>query len=243
MNQLAQWRHQACLVPGNRLKLAISMLLWKRDEIVWQADTYYILPLRIQSAAILLIASSLWTDPRAPIFPFLSISKSASFCSLSLSPLFPLPNSISSRHPPLSLSPWASLEPDTVSDDVSLASMLTLWGERYYFAPAVWVKSPLTEIREHCLLGPASLQLPHRHTWRAPLHSSARLCCHTFQNVLYGHGQLLRTVRGVSIWCWWYWTSSGETIKVKLSFGTVRRCDFLISVERNLTVMSVIYWF
>lgn len=35
-------------------------------------------------------------------------------------------------------------------------------------APAVWVKSPLAQLRELCLLGPAALQLPHRHTWGAP---------------------------------------------------------------------------
>lgn len=63
-----------------------------------------------------------------------------------------------------------SRDPGTASDDVTLSSELTVWGESYYFAPAVWVKSPLTEIREHCLLGPALLQLPHRHTWRALQH-------------------------------------------------------------------------
>lgn len=67
---------------------------------------------------------------------------------------------------------YVSLDPDTVSDDVTPSSDLTVWGESYYFAPVVWVKSPLTEIRELCLLGPTLLQLPHRHTWRA------------FQNVL-----------------------------------------------------------
>lgn len=34
-------------------------------------------------------------------------------------------------------------------------------------AAAVWVKSPLAQISELCLLGPAASQLPHTHTWRA----------------------------------------------------------------------------
>lgn len=129
--------------------------------------------------------------PACPNFLFHSISNS---CSRFLP--FPLSNPIPSHHPLfLSVSPC---------DDVTLSSELTVWGESYYFAPAVWVKSPLTEIREHCLLGPALLQLPHRHTWRAPLHSSARLYCHTFQNVLCGRDQLLRSVCGpvgVLNWC------------------------------------------
>lgn len=139
---------------------------------------------------------------------FFSLSRSLIlfyFCSFFR---FFLPNSIPSHQSPLSLSltPCVSLDPDTVSDDVTLSSKLTVWGESYYFAPVVWVKSPLTEIREHCLLGPALLQLPHRHTWRALLHSSAR---HTFQNVLYGRSHLLRAACGsvgVLDWCWWYWT-------------------------------------
>lgn len=142
---------------------------------------------------------------------------------------FVLPDSVPSRHP-LCLSLFlfcASLDPDTASDDVTLSGELTVWGESYYFAPAVWVKSPLTEIREHCLLGPALLQLPHRHTWRAPLHCSARLDCHTLQNVLYGRGQLLRTVCGsvgVLDWCWRCWTRSGENLNITRSFTTVGCC-------------------
>lgn len=45
---------------------------------------------------------------------------------------------------------------------------------------AVWVKSPLAQISELCLLGPAVLLLPHIHTWRAlqrsPLGFIVTLC-------------------------------------------------------------------
>lgn len=47
-------------------------------------------------------------------------------------------------------------------------------------ASAVWVKSPLAQISELCLFGPAALQLPHIHTWRAlqrsPLGFIVTLC-------------------------------------------------------------------
>lgn len=120
--------------------------------------------------------------PECPSFLFHS-NLWAFFPSFShfLLPTPSIPIILSFSHP-LSLS--VSLDLATVSGDVTLSSELTVWGESYYFAPAVWVKSPLAEIREHCLLGPALLQLPHRHTWRDLPHGNARLYCHTLRNVL-----------------------------------------------------------
>lgn len=40
------------------------------------------------------------------------------------------------------------------------------WKPLFLLRPS-GVKSPLAEIRERCLLGPAALRLPHGHTWRA----------------------------------------------------------------------------
>lgn len=188
---------------------------------------------------------------RAPLLSFapspISVFLWFLLCSSSLRPFPSSPLS-------LSLSPCASLDPDTASDDVTLSSELTVWGECYYFAPAVWVKSPLTEIREHCLLGPALLQLPHRHTWRAVLHSSVRLYCHTLQNVLYGRGQLLGTACGsvgVLDWYWRCWTRSGEALNIKLSFNDSGvlccRCtqyfESFISLCSTIKTVTYCYWY
>lgn len=150
------------------------------------------------------------TWPPCPNFRFHSISN------------YVLSSCLSSIFFSLTLAAITTFSLDAVGEDVTFSSELTVWGESYYFAPTVWVKSPLTEISDHCLLGSALLRLPHRHTRRAPKHSSASLS-HTAQHTLWSRSVIEITMpiaQSLRFDAGGYWTNSWETLKVKLSFDT-----------------------
>ena len=168
LNQMSKRKFKACSGLTNRLKLL-------HYEVVTEerCDRVTSRPLSSLAAAhpIWDSANCLFsvTWPACPNFHFHSISNYV--LSSCLSSIF---------FPTLTLPAITTSSPHAVGDDVTFSSELTVWGESYYFAPAVWVKSPLTEISDHCLLGSALLRLPHGHTRRALKQSSASLS-HTAQ--------------------------------------------------------------
>lgn len=168
LNQLTQWSYQACLELGTDWSWPLQCC-YGNEMRLCDKQTLITFCCSASNSANCLFSVS-W--PACPNFLFRSVSRSISqLFVLSFLQLFFLAPSlpvISSYSHPLSVS---QLDPHTVNDDVTLSSKLTV-----RWKLLVWVKSPLTEIREHCLLGPALLQLLHRHSWRALLHGSVAFC-------------------------------------------------------------------